>query len=444
MSCAQFIHESVREYLLDGGLSLLDYSLSENWKAISHYKLATWCQECIERHPPSSSRGSPCYRFSSRKQNFEKRTLEDFYEHCEMAYRGGALQLEFLDALSSTTQSRIWHWADSHKCYSGTLVDVLVRGGNIKLVEGLLRRRLGRSSNAGGAGADARDGVSTDSFQTTIPYFDVNARRRADCISTLLSATRRGYKDVVELLLDCGADPNMVIPDDSPLLSALHQRDNTIVDLLLHHGADPDLACLRRGEMITPLDMAIARSERYVKVLLECGVDANGCGTSFGSPLTAAVSHDLQETVHLLLARGADPNGSSRHRPLHAAIITRNETVFQMLIDAGADVRSRNQIGRSCLHVLSSMVSPRGTPWKTSSVAEALCTAGAEMNATDASHKTALAIAAELGRFGLVRLLAGRGADLCIYGHKSVVCYLQLRMAEDHAASGSKGFDTDV
>ena len=45
---AQFIHESVREYLLNGGLSDLDPGLAEEWNAKGQYTLAKWCRNYIQ------------------------------------------------------------------------------------------------------------------------------------------------------------------------------------------------------------------------------------------------------------------------------------------------------------------------------------------------------------------------------------------------------------
>jgi hypothetical protein len=56
----------------------------------------------------------------------------------------------------------------------------------------------------------------------------------------LYIATSKGYKDIVELLLKYGADPNIKNNDATPLLLASSRGDKEIVELLLNHGADPN------------------------------------------------------------------------------------------------------------------------------------------------------------------------------------------------------------
>lgn len=95
---AQFIHESVREYLINGGLSILDEDLAENLEAKGHFRLATWCRNCIKFDPlPQGAEDTGAMDYA----------LSYLYAHCDHAFKGGALQLEFLDALPQSTLNRI-------------------------------------------------------------------------------------------------------------------------------------------------------------------------------------------------------------------------------------------------------------------------------------------------------------------------------------------------
>ena len=97
----------------------------------------------------------------------------------------------------------------------------------------------------------------------------------------LQAALRR--PDVLRLLLERGADPNLPFNDgNTALLEVLERGHTTSLDafaILLQHEADPNLAKPRTGE--TPL-MLVATSCRveYVKLLLEYGADVTQTNTT--------------------------------------------------------------------------------------------------------------------------------------------------------------------
>jgi ankyrin repeat protein len=57
-------------------------------------------------------------------------------------------------------------------------------------------------------------------------------------ISATSLAAHSGYRDVVEFLLDKGADPNAAAPGFAALHEAIMRRDEKMVSVLLDHGAD--------------------------------------------------------------------------------------------------------------------------------------------------------------------------------------------------------------
>ena len=84
------------------------------------------------------------------------------------------------------------------------------------------------------------------------------------------------HPDIVEVLLEAGADPNIHFKDgktalfDVAMSFRVHECEVTL--LLLQHGADPNLAYTETG--MTPLILAaLAASIDLVKVLLEHGAD---------------------------------------------------------------------------------------------------------------------------------------------------------------------------
>jgi ankyrin repeat protein len=494
-STAQFIHESVREYLLDGGLPVLDDGLAENSKAKSHFRLATWCRNSIELYPHCDFDDSNIA--NGRLLDY---ALDYMFKHYEKACEGGALQLEFLDAIPQSVLSRVGDYA----CLQDgpSLVGLLLDWQQERtcLVDGLLRRQLQHYGQVN-ACATARN----DNIEGAIPYLDVNLSEHAEDSTLLILALYLGNSRTIQLLLDCGADPNLGTSWDAPLFVALDEDKDryATVELLLHHGANPNLAHTRGTRTRIPLTMAVEHSStRCVEMLLEHGADPNGSSADFGEPLAHAVSSDLQEIVCLLLAHGADPNGSNCHRPLHLAVGRRDESTVRLLLEAGANPKAKDAMGLSLLRMWCSggVRPPSGSLCHSSSIARALLDAsaeasatdvirmnvfaltagagssslvqslidggadinathsngetalivaarsgfigvvqvlldaGADVNATDTTHRTALIMAVEMGNFDIVRLLVDRGAKLDLHGHEGVARYIRLRIADEDAA----------
>ena len=65
-------------------------------------------------------------------------------------------------------------------------------------------------------------------------------------MSATVLAAHSGYTELVEFLLDHGADPNAAKAGFSALHAAIMRRDERMVAALLAHGADPNARC-RRG-----------------------------------------------------------------------------------------------------------------------------------------------------------------------------------------------------
>jgi ankyrin repeat protein len=350
---AQFIHESVREHLLNGGLSVLDGSLAENLHAKSHFRLATWCRAYLELDERNDLRDSEL-----KHDSLLEYALRYLYLHVEDAFKGGVLQLEFLDTIPQSTQSRI-------VCYHNGrgLLDFLLDGEQecVCLVEGLLRRQLRVFGQR-----DASSRARNDAIEGIIPYFDVDDD--AGFMTPLLSAIYLGLHSrrsltIVQLLLDCGADPDLECFQFAPLLLAIDHGEDEIVGLLLHHGASPNLARIHRDGETTPLAMALRwSSTTYVNILLERGADPNLVSPD-GLPLFLALeTENLLDTkdcgcAELLLQHGADPNITSTHNgvtqtPLAMAISQRCVRCVGLLLEHGADPNHKSSDGMPLLAAL--------------------------------------------------------------------------------------------
>lgn len=144
----------------------------------------------------------------------------------------------------------------------------------------------------------------------------VSGRRGSHRAETALTlAAKQGRRETVEVLLELGADPNLVDGSgDLPLGSALAADEDrlALVGLLLDKGADPDKA---DGVGRTALHQAAgSRSEEAEATLPVLLVKAKGFSASDArgwTPLHYAAGSASLAAIRLLVARGADANARS-------------------------------------------------------------------------------------------------------------------------------------
>jgi ankyrin repeat protein len=107
--------------------------------------------------------------------------------------------------------------------------------------------------------------------------------------TALRYAAPRGMHEVARHLLDAGANPDgrVGVDQSTPLILAAAQGDVEMVQLLLDRGASPNLTA--EPQLVEGLARKIATSTK-------------------SSPLSSAAGSGHLETVRLLLARGARPD----------------------------------------------------------------------------------------------------------------------------------------
>jgi len=120
----------------------------------------------------------------------------------------------------------------------------------------------------------------------------------------LMMASSKGKIDVVQLLLEKGANPNICDGvGDSALLYAISKGDDSIVKLLLDNGADVNVIS-QFG--YTPLILASTLSHfNIVKLLLEYGANVNLIDADEKTALDDALSSKSPEIINLLREHGA-------------------------------------------------------------------------------------------------------------------------------------------
>ena len=132
-------------------------------------------------------------------------------------------------------------------------------------------------------------------------WLDINsssAYGHVHITTPLYEAVSCGHKDVVEILLGAGADPNKLAHYDNidPLHIASAHGNPDMVQLLLHSGADPNIVNDRNGW--TPLHYSIRfaagevieeRHRQVIQLLLDNGGDPNIEDDNGETPLSFAL-----------------------------------------------------------------------------------------------------------------------------------------------------------
>ncbi|KAJ5169200.1 uncharacterized protein N7482_004794 [Penicillium canariense] len=159
-------------------------------------------------------------------------------------------------------------------------------------------------------------------------------------------AAEIGHIEIVKLLLDKGADPNIneVHSGRTPLYYAAEKGYNEVVKLLLDKGANPNTNEVRDGR--TPLHCAVGKGyNEVVKLLLDKGANPNSKDRSkiirvVWTPLYYASVIGHNEMVKQLLDEGFDPNINEVRggwTPLYYAVENGHGDIVKLLLDKGAD-----------------------------------------------------------------------------------------------------------
>lgn len=440
----QLIHETVREYFLAGGLTNLDSTLCENLEAQCHARLSLCCQLYIEHAMSAMHESQEIHLVEAFRRHSKADRLKQFpctflfyvydytFWHTQTAFLGNALQLSSVDTLPWTAwagfEARVIRKSPS----SPNLLNILLAYECQDLVRALLERQLTQYRPKGFVAP-----VGTATAGVDVPRLDLDTGHGHRTRTPLIRAVQARYKDIVSLLLHCGADPNRTdIAGDTPMFYAVtdHFFSFEIIELLFRYGVDPNTRCSRG----TLLEVAIRNRDRgsaygLVELLLERGARANGHGSNLGAPLATIAASGSEEMARLLLADGADVDGHVANRPLHSAVASSRLSMVRLLLAQGANANALDRTARTALHEVAEC---KGNTYYSNSkqtrnaIAQVLLDGGADTNAVDRKSNTALILAFDRGRFDLATLLIKHGADLTIPRHKQIAAYLHKIGAE--------------
>ncbi|PCD21153.1 hypothetical protein AU210_016579 [Fusarium oxysporum f. sp. radicis-cucumerinum] len=329
----QFIHESVRDFLLkSGGLHELWPDLGFDWEIPSHERLKQCCYAYMHYHlvhtPVSKllSEAKPnLQREGSKDYPFLEYASQHVLYHADVA-ADAIPQDEFLSRFPIPNWISIINLFERYQArrYSpkANLLYILAE----KDFSNLIRTRLH---------GDPRTDILGERYR--YPLFTALAHGNKGSVAALLNSpsTICDGVDIAEGL-NCRKDLKEY-QNRTPLSWAAQDGRAGIVKLLLQTGTainDVD------GEGRTSLSRASWNGhEAVARILIDKGADINTSDNFGSTPLLGALWNGHEAVARLLIEKGADVNVSDKDgwTPLLRALRNGHEAVARLLIDKGAD-----------------------------------------------------------------------------------------------------------
>lgn len=243
---------------------------------------------------------------------------------------------------------------------------------------------------------------------------------------------RVNLTELVELMLECGADPNIADENGKPLLwKVIRNGDISIVKSLLDHGANPNIICENGKTLLWKVIEERGFDTREIILLLNHGAYVN---IRYNDKLLICKAIECKVDINVF-ERMIECGANVRNKDvinLLFKIIRKNydycEDYTKILLDHGIDVNIKNENGNTLLHLVSNSCND------CKSFVKLLLERGADANAKNDTGDTPLYLACKNGYSGCVKLIIKKskcsiknGTEdtplhlACKYGHHKVV-----------------------
>jgi len=297
----QFVHESVREHLLQGGLATLTMCDARLIEGLSHAHIARCCLSYVLLDPSKYSQYFQPHQglllFLSEKFPLHAFTTNDLVYHADLAYRAGVLSLTFVSELPLRLLICISNamMETENVVETTTVLFWLIIKGGYALAEALL---------AGCSMTEKPGIVSYGTIAQSAMTLDINMGCDGWDGGVLGAAAASGKIDLVQQLLHLDAE---VVPSVgnvcSPLIPAIRSGSKDVVELLLQHGADVNAVStpsVLSKKPETALTIAVRmRHHEVASVLLAYHPDLHH-RLEYGTALDCALSLSDTEMIRLL------------------------------------------------------------------------------------------------------------------------------------------------
>lgn len=258
-------------------------------------------------------------------------------------------------------------------------------------------------------------GVDIESKVLDLGYGDPNPKYAKN--TPLIMAAMGGHNDVVEILLEAGADVHAQgkYQHWTALFWAIERGNASLVKTLLEHGSDP-YGQLNMIIVESAFKIAVDGGHLDVlDVLLESGADPDMSYVLWDQILFTYVGRRDLEMIRKLAERGAKPGFKS----IQLVMNRLDRELFDELIKLGGDLTAKGKHGTTLLCVLpGGWVQPSELEGDTTALYmwKKIIEAGVGVNDQMKLSSSPLMTAVQSKRKPLIRLLLDHGADVTYLG----------------------------
>lgn len=239
---------------------------------------------------------------------------------------------------------------------------------------------------------------------------DVNHRnKKGSC--PLIAAAMKGFRDICLKLLDKGADVNAETENrDTALSLATWQNQTEAALLLMDRGAD--ITHVDNFGDTLLLDAAKRCNHRLMRALLERKIEVNHQNKNGESALHRSAEQGDIEGVRLLLDHNANPGLKDKigRTPVMMAMLNEHVNVVRLLLQRGSPVDAQDTNGATPLTMMLELVARPGRAqrgyWD---IVETLLRKGAPLNQPPKIGETLLSRAAAEAQAAIIEVLIARG-----------------------------------
>lgn len=422
----QFIHESVRDFLL-GRYGRQWSRASESFNGHCHDKLKDCCLAQVKAPinqivniSDATLRGAEATELRedlSMKFPFLKYSILNVLGHANSAQEHGVEQGSFLDAFP------LLQWANLHNAFERHVIRRYTQ--TVKLLYILAEKNLAHLIRI-----HPRIESSFDVGQERYgpPIFAARATGSHEAIQIILKSLQARAKHVDPAFQDLCTLYHQTKDEGTDFgrsftfqrqrwstFSYLQSRGDQALFLAWVYSGVTDInAKDHHGR--TPLGWAVkSKHEAIIEQLLAEGADIELTDQFGQTPLQLAIESKHEAIIQKLLAKGAnfevkDQFGST---PLQSAIERRCEAIVQQLLAKGADIEVKNRYGYGQTPLLSATKSGH------EAIVQHLLAKGANTEAKDENGWTPLMLATESNHEAIVQQLLAKGANIEVMDRNS-------------------------